>query len=476
MRVQIGNLLPLAVGIISVALVTASGDHSGDIEWKGIFETPESSYIWIAQKVGGGYVDPTMKLAALPVAAASKDDLEGVEESGETAMAKNCSVLNHGDTIVPVADKCYLLTFDQTRWETTYPINANSASAIAFFAQHLPTEFEEDTHYLKLVSTGEDIEPSAEETGGHEEKEEAKPWGKAIGAAILINLVTLIGVIFSIPFVATALKNADPVFVYAAFASFAAGAILACAFFLLLFEATHLIASGWDEETDHIWRWGTMILLGLLLPVIVEAFVGVASPPTEIEPKSEGDIEMTEDQKKTEAEAKFAAKTFSEKVRLIFAISFGDFMHNLCDGFFVGAAFKNCSDSMAWGITVGTVLHEFPQEIADFLILTGPQVGLSTLPALAINFGTGLSVILGVLIVMAADVSNASTGLLLAFGGGIYLQIGCVECMPKMVSPALTPMRKFVCILAFIAGTILIGLVLLDHEHCAADGGDGHAH
>merc|ERR1719384_495017 len=296
--------------------VTATKDHktplsnivthrrtSEDIEWKGIFETPESSYIWIAQKVEGKYVDPTMKLAALPVDEASEEALENIEKDGEEAMEATCMVLNHGEKITPTKTMCYLLTFDTTRWETTFPIDASSADAIAFFAQHLPTEFEEDTHYLKLVSSGEDIEPVAEETGGHHgEEEEEDKWGKAIGASILINLVTLVGVIFSIPFVASALKKADPDFVYALFASFAAGAILACAFFLLLFEATHLIATGWDKETDHIWRWGTMILLGLLLPVMVEAMVGAVKPQTDVEPKSEGDIEMSEDGKSAQSQ------------------------------------------------------------------------------------------------------------------------------------------------------------------------------
>ena len=149
-------------------------------------------------------------------------------------------------------------------------------------------------------------------------------------------------------------------------------------------------------------------------------------------------------------------------------------MHNLCDGFFVGAAFAECSSSMAWGIAIATILHELPQELSDYLILTGPQVGLSVLPALAINFVTGLSVILGAVIVLAADVSQSTIGLLLAFGGGVYLQIGCVECMPKMVNPALSSGRKSFCVLMFIIGAVLIGLVLLDHEHCG--GGDGHGH
>ena len=145
----------------SVAFASTRVDH-GMVEWAGIFDTPDSSYVWIAQKVDGGYDCPNMKLVALPVESASEESLEGVEEAGEEAIeAESCTVLNHGDTIIPVADTCYLLTFDDSRWETTFPIDASATSAIAFFAQHLPTEFEEDTHYLKLVSSGEDIEPSS---------------------------------------------------------------------------------------------------------------------------------------------------------------------------------------------------------------------------------------------------------------------------------------------------------------------------
>ena len=459
-------------------------DHSM-VEWKGIFDTPENSYVWIAQKVDGGYADPTMKLVALPVDSASEESLEGVEEDGEEAIElEPCTVLNNGDTITPAANTCYLLTFDDSRWETTFPIDASATSAIAFFTQHLPTEFEEDTHYLKLVSSGDDIEPVAEEAGGHDDEESSTtPWGPALGASALVNLVTLSGLIFAIPFISTVLKKSNPVFVYAGFASFAAGAIISCAFFLLLFESTHLIASGWETESDQTWRWGAMILLGLILPVLVEAFVGHIKPdevtPSIVDTKAvqkQFDEEET-DVSSTEEESPFTAKTFSEKARVVFAICFGDFVHNLTDGFFIGAAFQDCNSSMAWGIAIATILHEIPQELSDYLILTGPQVGLSTLSAVLVNFATGLSVILGAIIILAIDIKTSTTGLLLAFGGGIYLQIGCVECMPKMFSHALSPLRKFYCILAFITGAVLIGLVLLDHEHCIADGHDhGHGH
>ena len=67
MKVTLGGFLPLAI-CLGLALSTAAeGDdgyaHGGDVEWAGIFETPEDSYIWIAQKIGEegdlGHIDPT---------------------------------------------------------------------------------------------------------------------------------------------------------------------------------------------------------------------------------------------------------------------------------------------------------------------------------------------------------------------------------------------------------------------------------
>merc|ERR1719171_3463196 len=60
--------------------------------------------------------------------------------------------------MIPSEAKCYKLVFDQNSKETRFTVDASAAGAIAFFAQHLPTEFEETDHYFKDTS-GVDIEP-----------------------------------------------------------------------------------------------------------------------------------------------------------------------------------------------------------------------------------------------------------------------------------------------------------------------------
>jgi len=138
---------------------------AAEYEWKGVFYTPEDSYTWIAEKVSGAYVDPTMILVAIPVSAATEDALAGASGKGKTAMAGTCVEVKSGDTIKPAEDKCYLLVFDQASAVSKYTVDAAGVTAIAFFGQHLPTEFEETQHYFKDKS-GVDIEPVAQDPEG----------------------------------------------------------------------------------------------------------------------------------------------------------------------------------------------------------------------------------------------------------------------------------------------------------------------
>ena len=50
---------------------------------------------------------------------------------------------------------------------------------------------------------------------------------------------------------------------------FASGALLACAVYLILVEAMHLIGTAYEEEVDVIWRWGTAVLGGFLVSLFL---------------------------------------------------------------------------------------------------------------------------------------------------------------------------------------------------------------
>ena len=190
----------------------------------------------------------------------------------------------------------------------------------------------------------------------------------------------------------------------------------------------------------------------------------------------EADVEAA-DAKEALTEAEGAAR----QRRIRSGVLVGDFMHNLCDGVFIGSAFHLCGPSMGWSVTAASVYHEIAQEISDFVILTDPEQGaLGSLAALALNFLSGTSVVFGVVLVLALDsFDGRATGMLLAYGGGVYIQIGAAECMAKSYARAsASPKLRVLSLLAFVVGAAGIGLVLLDHEHCAAEGAghDGHGH
>merc|ERR1719387_1051648 len=108
-----------------------------------------------------------MKLVAIPVAGATAEALAAASGMGTQSMGLECESVNSGGTITPMENKCYKLVFDQSNSQSLFTIDASAAGAIAFFAEHLPTEFEDTEHYLKDV-TGVDIEPVAQDPdGGH---------------------------------------------------------------------------------------------------------------------------------------------------------------------------------------------------------------------------------------------------------------------------------------------------------------------
>merc|ERR1719194_247695 len=85
-------------------------------------------------------------------------------------MGEDCTVINDGETMTPVADgSCFTLTVDDSKDDSTFTINTAGITGILVYAQHVPTEFERDAHYL-YDSSSVDIEPIAQESssGGHD--------------------------------------------------------------------------------------------------------------------------------------------------------------------------------------------------------------------------------------------------------------------------------------------------------------------
>jgi zinc transporter ZupT len=319
---------------------------------------------------------------------------------------------------------------------------------------------------------------------------------------------------------------------------FASGAILSTVLFLILIEAYHFIegVAGFTEA-DVAGVFGTAILAGFISPTMIELLVfnedmepndvisnhelemveEVKYKPVHKPTQQEGgvdrgvvvvhdhefeadlttfedDVPAKEENKDHDHDQASVEKTVAAKEsRLqeavpkipfrinttVISVICGDFLHNFCDGIFIGVAVRSCSFSLMWAIIFATMFHEFAQEISDFIILT-TRVGLSIPQALTLNAMGGFSVILGGILTNLFDLSDLMIGIFLAYGSGNLIYLSAAELFPLLHTPPegktkLTKLDKLNGMLCFSFGAFVIGLTLLKHSHCEiSESHDGH--
>ena len=207
--------------------------------------------------------------------------------------------------------------------------------------------------------------------------------------------MTLCGVIFLAPGLQVLVKRSEELF-RAVSSAFASGALMAAAFYLLLYEATHLIAAGGEVEGAQTFKWGTMILVGFLTSMVVDLLcarrqghygghgrqrIGHGRPANG-GGKSGGDVELAS--VGVTVKGKLGPQPFESACS---AASSSALYANLCDGIF-GTAFRFCDHALAWSVTLATVAHEVAQEL-DFSCSLTRSRGLKVITALTLNFVRG---------------------------------------------------------------------------------------
>ena len=142
------------------------GHGSGPFEWAGIFEMNDATHTWSMQKVDGDYADPTMRLVLIPTDTPTEETMHGLESGVEALIEGDCTVVEDGETMTSIAAEgsCFELHVG-TSDDSTFTIDTTGITGMSMYAQHVPTEFERDQHYLK-DSAGTDIEPIAQEGAG----------------------------------------------------------------------------------------------------------------------------------------------------------------------------------------------------------------------------------------------------------------------------------------------------------------------
>lgn len=181
--------------------------------------------------------------------------------------------------------------------------------------------------------------------------------------------------------------------------AFAAGALLATAFFDLLPEASeHMEELG---LTLNIPLW---TLIGVLTFFLLERF---------IHHHHSHDKNITE-----------------EKKSIIPLVIIGDTMHNFTDGVAIAATFLI---SIPLGIvtTIAVAAHEIPQEIGDFGLML--HKGMARKKVLLINFYSSLAAMAGaILTYIYKDQIEGFLPLVLAVTAGFFIYIALANLVPEI--------------------------------------------
>lgn len=129
-----------------------------------------------------------------------------------------------------------------------------------------------------------------------------------------------------------------------------------------------------------------------------------------------------------------------------------DALHNFGDGMAIAAAFL-VSPSLGLYTSIAVILHELPEELADYALLRGSgmsrRAALASLAIVQLTAGLGAAASL-----VASHWLAGARGLVLALAAGMFLYIALVDLFPAVVRA-----RRTSAWLAFGAGALFVALL-----------------
>lgn len=138
-----------------------------------------------------------------------------------------------------------------------------------------------------------------------------------------------------------------------------------------------------------------------------------------------------------------------------YLILVGDSVHNFIDGVVIAASFVA---DPALGVTtaLAVVAHEIPHEIADYSILVSSKLNPWT--AVALNFGTALTALLGVVVCFAfQSFVEHHVHWFMAATAGMFLYIAAAGLIPQIHHSSYR--RSWLCTGPFFGGIALMILI-----------------
>lgn len=216
-------------------------------------------------------------------------------------------------------------------------------------------------------------------------------WLYAIGSVAIVSIVSLIGIL------TLSVKEFRLRSILIYLVSFSAGALFGDAFFHLLPEAV--------EENGFTLKLSMSILGGIMMFFVVEKIIHWRHCHM---PSDDHDHVHP-----------FAM------MNLV-----GDAVHNFIDGVIIGISYI-VSIPVGVATTIAVVLHEIPQEIADFGVLL--HGGFSKKKALLFNFLSSLAALIGTILAVAlGSRMEAVAEILVPMAAGGFIYIAGADLIPEL--------------------------------------------
>lgn len=157
-----------------------------------------------------------------------------------------------------------------------------------------------------------------------------------------------------------------------------------------------------------------------------------------------------------------------ELQRTGFLVLIGDIAHNFVDGIVITAAFL-VHPAAGIATTAGVLLHEIPQEIAEFFVLI--RAGYSRSRALLLNFLVSTSVAFGAIIAyFFATQTTSAIGPLMGIAAGNLIYIAATDLLPELFTREGYPshsnkdfIQQF--LLLILGAVIVISILQIGGEH-----------
>jgi zinc and cadmium transporter len=149
----------------------------------------------------------------------------------------------------------------------------------------------------------------------------------------------------------------------------------------------------------------------------------------------------------------------------------GDAIHNLADGFILGGAFL-IDPSIGFATAIGLALHEIPQEIIEFGVLM--RAGYTKKKAALFNLLSASSIILGtLLIILIAEHAGQYIWILTGIAAGNLLFLAASDLLPRIHGNLNEYGNIWKSTISIILGFTFMTIVLIwTHENF----GHGHDH